>query len=128
MATLVTNGIRVTVSPYYEREVSMPSQNKYIFSYYITILNTSDKTVQLLARHWKIYDSNNTMREVKGDGVIGKQPILKPGESHSYNSWCPLMTSIGKMAGSFSMMNVDDKSTFDVVVPEFRLVAEFILN
>lgn len=128
MNNLITKGISVSVKTRYEDKHSAPDQKKYVHSYFITIENLSNHTVQLLSRHWIIIDSSLIKREVKGEGVIGKQPVLHPGESHSYSSWCPLQTDIGKMKGSFNMHNLDTDELFDVVVPEFGLVAAEKLN
>ena len=82
METLITQGIKVSVLPSYQAAYSRPAQNRYIFAYHITIENQSTDTVQLLRRHWFIWDSNGTIREVEGEGVIGQQPVLDPGQKH----------------------------------------------
>lgn len=128
MNSLVTQGISVSVKSRYEDKHSAPEQRKYVHSYFITIENRSNHTVQLLSRHWVIMDSSLIKREVQGEGVIGKQPILAPGESHSYSSWCPLQTDIGKMSGSYTMLNLDTDEEFEVSVPEFKLVSQEKLN
>lgn len=121
MITAITQGIEISVVTYYEAQQSSPRDYRYIWSYNITIQNHSDKTVQLLRRHWFIRDSLMGVREVKGDGVIGQQPILTPGAIHSYTSWCPLASDIGMMQGYFDMVNVDDDSTFAALVPDFTM-------
>jgi len=129
MATLITNGIKISVNPYYLPEESIPNQGKHIFTYRVTIENTSDQTVQLLRRHWHILDSSGEERQVEGEGVIGEQPILKPGESHQYNSWCPLKTSIGKMYGTYLMSSkTENNRLFYVRIPEFLMVATYQMN
>ncbi len=128
MDKLTTNGIRITVETFYQQNYSRPMENKYIFAYRINIENRSSKTVQLLRRHWYIKDSSGMVREVEGEGVIGKQPILSPGESHQYVSWSPLVSDIGKMYGTFLMLNKDNGSQFRVSIPEFKLIAPFKLN
>ncbi|MDH3648348.1 MAG: ApaG domain, partial [Saprospiraceae bacterium] len=85
-------------------------------------------SVQLLKKHWFIFDSSGKVKEVEGDGVIGKQPILEPGQSHEYSSWCPLATAVGKMHGYYTMMRLDDRSLFQVGIPAFDLIAPFKLN
>lgn len=123
-----TDGLTVSVRSQFQEKHSSPRKGEYIFSYTITIENQSSSTVQLLSRHWIIFDSNSSKKEVKGDGVIGKQPILHPGESHTYSSWCPLHTPIGRMKGSFQMINKLTNLRFDIKVPEFNLIADFKNN
>lgn len=127
MDALTTNGIKVIVETFYQAEHSRPLEQKYIFAYRITIENLSDETVQLLRRHWFIYDSLGPVREVEGEGVVGQQPILQPAGSHQYISWCPIVSEIGKMTGAF-LMRRQDGSTFHVQVPEFKLVAPQKMN
>lgn len=128
MEALITQGIKIVVEPFYLPKESAPVQQRYVHAYKITIENLSDVTVQLLRRHWYIIESNGTKREVEGEGVIGEQPILEPGQTHQYTSWCPLMTDIGKMYGTFQMENKSTHQLFDVRVPEFRLIPPFKMN
>ncbi|HMQ46228.1 MAG TPA: Co2+/Mg2+ efflux protein ApaG [Saprospiraceae bacterium] len=128
METLITNGIRVSVRPSYQAEHSQPRADKYVYSYYILIENLGDQTVQLLRRHWIIWDSNGSIREVEGEGVVGEQPVLAPGEQHEYSSWCDFQTSIGSMAGAFLMHNLEEEQFFHVEIPLFRLIAPEVLN
>jgi ApaG protein len=128
METLTTNGITVSVEAHYLPAHSDPRTSKYIFGYYITIENGSPFTVQLLRRHWVIQDAGGQLREVEGEGVVGQQPVLSPGERHEYTSFCNLATDLGKMSGTYLMARHDDESLFEVVIPEFRLVAPFKLN
>lgn len=128
MQTLITQGIKISVECQYESGQSDPGLNRYIFSYHVTIENQSDITVQLLKRHWKIQDSSFMVRVVEGDGVIGHQPILEPGALHSYTSWSPLSTPIGKMNGYYIMEELMSGKQFEVQIPEFKLIAKFILN
>jgi len=127
-ATTTTDGVQVTITSKYHEEHSKPSMNKYIHSYDVTITNFSGLDIQLISRHWIIKDANGKVREVKGDGVIGLQPILAPEESHSYTSWCPLATPVGKMGGNFVMIRKADNSVFEVAIPEFRMIADFKMN
>lgn len=124
----MTNGIKVSVDAFYQPSYSKPLKSRFIFSYLITIENLSRKTVQLLRRHWIILDSKGVVREVEGDGVIGRQPILKPGQTHQYSSWSHLMTEMGKMRGFFTMRNKSDQKEFKVNIPEFKLIAPFKNN
>ncbi|MEM1319032.1 MAG: Co2+/Mg2+ efflux protein ApaG [Bacteroidota bacterium] len=128
METLTTNGVRVSVETFYQATHSDPMNNKYIHAYRITIINENDFPIQLLRRYWHILDSNGRSREIEGEGVVGKQPILKPGEVHRYVSWSPLATDVGKMYGTYLMIKGDDDSEFSVKIPEFLLVAPFKMN
>lgn len=128
METLITHGIKITVDPQFEPLHSNALENKYLYSYHIIIENLSEYTVQLLSRHWLIFDSIGVKREVKGDGVIGQQPILQPGQLHEYSSWCPLTTALGRMQGSYLMRRLKDQSTFKVKIPPFALLAPVKLN
>lgn len=128
MHTLTNNGIKVSVETFYQPAYSRPLEMKYIFSYHIMIENLSDDTVQLLRRHWYIFDSNGVIREVEGEGVIGKQPVLAPGETHQYASWSPLTTEMGKMSGTYLFSRQSDNKQFRVKIPEFQLLAPFKLN
>ena len=128
METLTTAGITISVEPFYLPKESTPVQQRYVHAYRITIENKSSEVVQLLRRHWRILESNGILREVEGEGVVGLQPILEPGQSHQYTSWCPMMTDIGKMSGTFQMKNLDTEALFDVTVPQFKLVPPFKMN
>ena len=99
--TEITNGVKVSVITTYQPEYSSPGQYHYVFTYQVKIENTSDFSVQLLTRHWFIYDSNGVVREVEGEGVVGQQPILEPNEIHEYVSGCNLKTGMGKMLGTY---------------------------
>ncbi|HHH50547.1 MAG TPA: Co2+/Mg2+ efflux protein ApaG [Saprospiraceae bacterium] len=128
METLTTNGVKITVTTSYQSKFSKPLENRFVFAYTVNIQNNNDFTVQLLRRHWYILDSNGILREVEGDGVIGKQPVLSPGESHQYVSWSQLLTDVGKMYGTYLMVRQMDGEAFRVRIPEFKLVAPFKLN
>lgn len=128
MNTLTSNGIRVTVETYFQPEHSRPREQKYIYAYRITIENMSNVTVQLLRRHWIIMDSNGITREVEGEGVIGKQPVLKPGESHQYISWTHLITDIGYMKGQYLMQSLPDGKQFKVKIPRFVMIYPSKMN
>jgi len=128
MDSLTTKGIQIDVKALYEPETSNPSSNKYVFSYHIEIFNRSKGPVQLIDRHWVIIDADNVRREVRGPGVIGLQPIIQPGESHSYNSWSVLRTPLGKMEGRYGMIDILSQAPFKVEIPAFKLVADFVFN
>lgn len=121
MRTKRTNGVRIDVDTYYIREKSVPALNQYLFGYEITITNENPEAVQLLHRHWIINDALGRVEEVKGPGVIGKQPRLKPGDSFTYDSFCPLPTPFGSMRGTYKMMR-DNGEFFEVDIPLFSLV------
>ena len=128
MVTEITEGVQVSVVTEYQPEYSSPVQLHYVFTYKIRIENRSEFTVQLLRRHWFIYDANGSLREVEGEGVVGQQPVLEPGESHEYVSGCNLKTGIGKMRGTYLMERVVDGKQFDAKVPEFMMVVPYRLN
>jgi ApaG protein len=124
----ITEGIRISVIPSYVASESNPAIGKFIYSYQVTIENLSKDTVKLLSRHWHIVDSIQVRREVNGEGVIGQQPELHPGDIFQYMSWCPLHSPIGKMYGTYTFINLDEKKTFEVNIPEFLLISDFKLN
>ena len=128
METYITKGIKISVESFYNEQHSDPDHHRYVHSYTVIIENKSEETVQLLRRHWIIVDSLGPVREVEGEGVIGEKPVLHPGESHEYMSWCPLHTEIGKMSGTFLMIDLDSKEEFYVQIPEFKLIADQRLN
>ena len=128
MNTLITKGIKVSVSSNYEEEASNPTLSRFIHSYKVRIENLSDDTVKLISRYWKITDGDGSKREVKGDGVVGEQPTLMPGDKHTYTSWCPLSFPTGKMQGHFNMKNMETSDMFSVQIPAFILVADFKEN
>ena len=128
MNTCTTNGITITVHSRYEQEHSNVRENRYVFSYLIEITNEGDTTVQLLRRHWFILDSNCVKREVQGEGVVGEQPVLNPGESYRYTSWCPFNSEIGMMKGYFTMIRTNDEEQIQVTVPSFTMCAKSRLN
>jgi len=112
--------IKVEVETLYVEEQSLPDQDHYVFAYTITIHNTGTVAARLLKRHWIITDANNKVQEVKGDGVVGEQPHLKPGEKYRYTSGTMLETPVGTMRGSYQMI-ADDGVEFDAEIPSFTL-------
>ena len=128
METFITKGIRISVAPTYRPEQSSPEEEKYVFSYEIIIENRSPQVVQLRRRHWFIFDSVGVRREVEGEGVVGEQPTLKPGEKFKYQSWCPLVSGVGKMHGTFLMEREDTGEHFKVHIPEFHLIFPIRMN
>jgi len=121
------NNIRVDVETRYIEDQSNPEQNYYVFAYTITIQNKGRQSAQLLTRHWVITDSNQKVQEVRGDGVVGEQPLLKPGEQFVYTSGTMLETAVGTMKGSYQML-ADDGLQFDATVDEFVLSTPRVLH
>lgn len=115
-----THEIEITVEPEYLADRSQPDAGRWFWAYRITIVNGGARTVQLLHRHWRITDANGKLEEVKGPGVVGEQPILKPGDRFAYTSGCPLTTASGIMAGVYRFVD-ESGVTFDVRVPTFSL-------
>lgn len=128
MVREITEGIKVSVVTEYQPDYSSPSQMHFVFTYRITIENGSEYTIKLLRRHWFIHDANSTVREVEGQGVVGQQPVLEPGQSHQYVSGCNLKSGVGKMYGTYLMERVVDGKQFKVTIPEFTMVAPFRMN
>lgn len=122
-----THDIEVKVVPNFLADESRPEQSVFVFSYDVEIINHGSQTVQLLSRHWIITDGNGKVEEVKGPGVVGEQPVLKPGARHQYQSFCPLRTPQGNMRGSFQFQ-VDKKNTIDVKIPLFFLRSDLLLH
>ncbi len=112
--------IDIEVETQYVAEQSLPDRDHYVFAYTITISNNGDVPAKLLRRHWVITDANNKVQEVKGDGVVGEQPHLKPGEHYRYTSGTMLDTPVGTMRGSYHMI-ADDGVEFDADIPQFTL-------
>lgn len=118
-----TQGIRVQVRSLYVNDRSQPSKGQYFFAYRIRISNICARPVQVLSRHWVITDANGRIEQIRGVGVIGKQPVLLPGQNFEYTSACPLGTATGKMEGDFEMRFIDEVTllTFNVKVGSFDL-------
>ena len=123
----VTAGIRVEVRAEYVPEQSEPEQKRWFFAYHIRITNESDRTVQLLSRHWVITDADGDEEHIKGEGVVGRQPVLEPGAAHEYTSFCPLPTSFGTMSGTYRMRAADG-AEFDIDIATFTLNEPFAIN
>ncbi len=112
----LTQGVEISVKTAYQPSHSTPRENYYFFTYTITIENKNDFSVQLISRHWHIYDSNGDYRQVQGEGVVGEQPIIEPNKKYSYTSGCNLKTEIGKMSGTYSMLRLFDEKTFEAKI------------
>lgn len=122
-----TNGIRVQVTTKFLPERSSPKDNEYWFAYFIRISNVGSETAQLLSRHWVITNTDGEEEEVRGEGVIGLKPVLAPGATHDYNSFCHLKTSVGTMHGSYTMVTPTG-DTFDARIAPFTLAVPYALN
>lgn len=119
----VTHLIRVEVLSRHSPENSRPMEDEWVFQYTVRITNQGTDTVQLLSRHWIITDALDHVQEVKGPGVVGQQPVLAPGESFKYSSWCPLKTPTGTMRGTYQMVRTDG-TQFDIEIAPFALKAK----
>ena len=128
MISKISEGITISVETYYQPEYSNPVNSEFMFAYKITIENNNVFPVMLVSRHWYIYDSNGSLREVEGEGVVGVQPQINPGQSYQYISGCNLRSEIGKMHGTYQMENVNNKKGFNVIIPSFEMCAPFKLN
>lgn len=120
MYKAVTREIEVTAEPFYLEDQSEPEESRYVWGYRITIANNSLQTVQLRSRYWQITDAYGNIEEVEGQGVVGEQPILAPGDSYQYSSGCPLTTSSGIMVGHYMMQGAGGL-TFNIDIPAFSL-------
>ena len=120
MYSETTRSIKVTVKPFYLEDQSSPVEDHYVWAYHVRIENRGKETVQLRHRHWRITDSRGQIKEVRGDGVVGEQPVLAPGESFEYTSSCPLPTPSGFMVGDYEM-ETGNGENFLVRVPAFSL-------
>ncbi len=119
--------IEIKPVPQFIPEQSDPDDSRYVFAYTITIRNLGELPAQLIARHWIITDANNEVQEVRGLGVVGNQPLLKPGESFEYSSGCSLATPIGTMKGAYQMVG-EDGTRFEAEIPEFVLAIPRVLH
>jgi ApaG protein len=121
-STATTHGFTVVVQPHYLPHQSKPDDGRYEWSYRVRVINESGITAQLLSRKWVIVNAEGDRREVDGPGVVGKQPVLAPGESFEYSSYCPLDTTWGTMEGSFEMRNSETEEHFRIEVARFYLI------
>ena len=128
MQTTTTEGVKISVETFYQPDYSQPLSNEFMFAYRITLENHNSFPIKLHRRNWQIFDSNGTHREVEGEGVVGVQPILKPGESYQYVSGCNLRTEMGKMKGTYQMENLNNKKMFEVDIPAFEMIVPMKYN
>ena len=127
MTATASNRIRVDVATSYVEDQSNPGEGRYVFSYTITIRNEGDKPARLMARHWLITDANGKVQEVVGEGVVGEQPHLQPGQGFRYSSGAILETPVGSMQGRYRML-ADDGEPFDAPIAPFRLAMPGVLH
>lgn len=128
MSVEITNGIKVSVESKFSERFSVIVENKYIYQYTISITNKSNFSVQLLEREWFIYDSLDFPRIVRGEGVIGEQPIIEPEDTFSYSSSCDLQSTLGKMEGNYIFQNLTTSEILKVKIPTFQLLYPNLLN
>ena len=128
MIQQITKGIKISVETEYEGNFLKDNILHYAFSYKIQIENQSKSSVQLLTRHWKIVEALNKTQYINGNGVVGKKPIINPGEIHKYKSGCLLSSSLGAMKGAYIMIDFSSTKKFNVDIPLFKLSAPFLLN
>ncbi|MBX9784696.1 MAG: Co2+/Mg2+ efflux protein ApaG [Chitinophagaceae bacterium] len=124
----ISQGVKISVETYYQPEYSNPLTGEYMFAYRITIENNNTYAVKLLRRHWNIFDSNGSYKEVDGEGVVGVLPVIQPGDQYQYVSGCNLKTEMGKMIGHYLMENLNNRQQFKAFIPEFEMIAPFKNN
>ncbi len=127
MSDTTTRGIRIRVTSYYDSERSSPQEDYYFFAYQVRIENVGTETAQLLSREWIITNANGEVQKVQGPGVVGEQPVLPPGDSFEYTSFCPLNTAVGSMQGSYRMVS-DHGESFDAEIAPFSLAVPNAVN
>ena len=128
MNSIISEGVEVSVETFYQPDYSNPINYEFMFAYRITIENHNSFSVKLHRRHWNIFDSNGSFREVEGEGVVGLQPVITAGEKYQYVSGCNLKTEMGKMSGTYEMENLFTKTFFKVNIPSFQLMVPFKNN
>lgn len=124
----ITKGIRVSVEVTYQENYSKPRQNEYVFSYHVRIANEGESAVKLLRRQWNIFDSDGRNIVVNGDGVVGKQPIIAPGQSYEYVSGCQLNSELGRMKGIYVMEKIHNGLLLEIRIPAFELMVPYRMN
>ena len=128
MVNLISEGVEISVETFYQQDYSNPLQSEYMFVYQIALENHNSFPVKLHRRHWYISDSNGAYREVEGEGVVGVQPVIAPGEKYQYVSGCNLRTEMGKMSGTYQMENLNSKELFEVNIPAFEMIVPLKYN
>jgi len=125
---MISKGMKVSVETFYQPDYSNPQQSEFMFAYRITLENHNAFPVKLHRRHWFIFDSNGSEREVEGEGVVGVQPVLQPGENYQYVSGCNLRSEMGRMNGHYEMEDLQSKKFFNVMIPAFEMMAPMKCN
>src|SRR5688572_28047161 len=128
MVSKISEGVLISVETFYQSDYSNPANSEFMFAYRITIENHNGFSVQLHRRHWHIFDSNGEYREVEGEGVVGEQPVLQPGDQYQYMSGCNLNTEMGRMVVTYQMANQNNQKTFEVNIPPFELIVPAKFN
>ena len=128
MVSKISEGIEVSVETFYQPDYSNPVAGEYMFAYRISIENHNRFPVKLHRSHWYIIEGNGSTREVEGEGVVGIQPTLQPSERYQYVSGCNLSSELGKMHGSYTMENLNNKNMFEVNIPVFEMIVPFKMN
>lgn len=124
----ISEGVNISVETFYQAEYSNPAGSEYMFAYRVTIENINAFPIKLISRHWHIFDSNGTEKEVEGEGVIGTQPTIESGKTYQYVSGCNLRSELGKMHGTYLFENLYNKKTFKAVIPHFEMIVPFKMN
>ncbi len=128
MTSKISGGVKISVETFYQPEFSNPLNSEFMFAYRITIENSNEFPVKLLSRHWHIFDSNGSLKEVQGEGVVGVQPVIAPADKYEYMSGCNLRSEIGRMHGTYLMEDMNTHRTFNVVIPSFEMQVPFKMN
>ncbi len=126
--TLTTYNVKISVETNYEEHMSEPEERIHVFSYDILIENFGDEALHLLSRHWDVIDSLGLNHEVDGEGVVGEKPVILPGDSYAYSSWCRLTTDAGKMSGNYTMRGLSTDRIIQVKIPEFLLIPKYRMS
>ena len=122
----IASQVQLDIKTHFDRSVILKDETQFVFSYKIRISNNSKRDIQLISRSWLILNARNDRKSVKGQGVVGKQPILEPGQSFTYSSWCPLNTALGKMNGQYTFKDLATGEMFNVDIPDFIFQADFV--
>ena len=128
ISSKVTDGIRVNIRTTYVKDESSPKHHYYVFAYQVEIINESPYEVQLVSREWHILDGYGNTRVVEGEGVVGKKPLISPGETHQYISGSHFQTPVGKMSGYYHMIRSMDQAAIKVEIPPFTMISPFLHN
>lgn len=128
MTSAISEGVKISVESFYQPEFSNPLNSEFMFAYRITIENRNLFAIRLLTRHWHIFDSIGTMKELEGEGVVGVQPQIAPAEKYEYMSGCNFKSEIGRMHGTYLMENLNTHKTFRVTIPAFEMQVPFKMN